>query len=201
MTYTLIDFNQGASDLPDDVINGVCSGLSLYWLGRIANIPNETPEKRMSLVNRTVLNEGVRLQRIFSRLYSKPNIHKEGDIWNSVSYDSRVTFDIDATQVINLGQLHFIDAMQRDLKTPNSGAIWILNLPKGRHAIAGFCKPVNRKTFIHVFDPNIGEFISLDTHQNRSSIFIDLLNRFASYQATTQVDRLPLTAALLNQLR
>jgi len=190
---TLTSFSQGSllSRAVTDPItrNGVCVALCDHWLSRIKQRPNEAPERRRLELEQS-LAQIIRYQRSYAiqrSQYGRTEARHQKGQQLGLKYTDQTTI-----MRVMIGMQGIRQKLAADISHVGSAATWTLRFADGSgHAIAGFCGISGQEPIIklklHVFDPNIGEYIGELTELN--AILNDLLTKFPNYQTVTEVCR------------
>jgi hypothetical protein len=190
---TLTPFSQGAllRDAATDPITrqGVCVALCDYWLTLIKRNYNASPSDRLRQLQ-TSLSDIIKHQQRYAHLRAQ---HGREEARRQVG--DRLGLDYnDQTMIMKApnGMSGIRQKLAADIHFPGAAATWSLRFANGHgHAIAGFCGISGKQPIVkfrlHVFDPNIGEYIG--ELQELDEILRDLLNKFPKYSTVEGVHR------------
>jgi len=175
---------------PPDVRGGVCVAACNFWLADCRQQASATAAERIR-----------RLKKAWRGIMAHQQQYgvDRGFLGRSLAREvsgRRMGLDFaDQTVVMRsaIGMAGIRQRLAADISFPGKAATWTLDFGSGgRHAIAGFCgltyiRSNVRQFEMHVFDPNIGEYVG--TLQELDVILADLLLRFPVYQTVTNVYR------------
>ena len=187
MTFTLTGFHQGnflnAAD--PETRNGVCVALCDLWLEALFQAPGASPRNRLQALA-VDFGRAESHQRRYGKLrkvLGRDDARRHMGARVGIDFDEQTFVDMK----LHAGRSGMIQKMSDDLRAPGAAATWSMRFAGGGgHAIAGFNRmepqPYGFDQKIHVFDPNIGEYVG--TYGSCAEIVDDLMRKIPLYATT-----------------
>jgi hypothetical protein len=193
MTFSVASFHQGHYlDATDPATRGgVCVALCDLWLESLFQAPAAAPRHRLQALA-VDFGRAEQHQRRYGTLRAalgRNDARRHMGARVGIDYEAQTAVMVMAAHVGRNGMLKKISD---DLRTPGAAATWSMRFAGGGgHAIAGFSqlerRPYGFDTRIHVFDPNIGEYVG--PYASRAEIIDDLFAKIPLYATTEMFHR------------
>lgn len=187
MPFTLTSFQQGnyldGSD--PETRGGVCVALCDLWLETLFQAPGAAPRFRLQALA-VDFGRAESHQRRYGRLrkaLGRDDARRHMGARVGIDYEEQTLVDMK----LHRGRAGMVQKMSEDLRTPGAAATWSMRFSGGGgHAIAGFSliepRPYGLDTKLHIFDPNIGEYIG--SPGGCAEIVDDMVRKIPLYATT-----------------